>query len=123
MGVLMAMKQPKTSHNTLALCDRAAAMLRDAGFELRYVSMKTEACYYGLPGRTSLLRVATHGYGGGGNKRGPTTPVAAKLTFNGCQGDQPGHMRLAEQKFETMVASAIGCYMLATAKERPDSHA
>lgn len=33
--------------------DCAAKLLKGAGFELRTVSMQSEACYYGLPGRAS----------------------------------------------------------------------
>lgn len=105
----------KEAHSTLALCDRAAALLRSVGFELRNCSMKSEACYYALPGCKALLRVATHRF------RGPRsikkTDVVAKLTFNdGGPGVIPGHMRLAETKFRQLVEGAIGRYMIEAAK-------
>lgn len=98
--------------STLALCDSAAKELRRAGFELRNASTKSEACYYGLPGREALLRIAAHSKQKG--KLG-MNKVVSTLTFCGGAGGvtvASGEMKLHPDKFEQMVAQAIGRYML-----------
>ena len=97
----------KPTQNVDALCAAAAEMLKKAGFELRHTSRRSEACYYALPGRDDLIRVAAHKWGGvSGLSR-----VSAKITFS--QGDsRPGHMKMHPDKVRNMVAQAIGFYMM-----------
>lgn len=96
---------------SLELCTEAGEMLKRAGFILHHVSRGTEACYYRLPDRGALLRVAAHS-----NKQ-PLIghpPVAARVTFNGTHVTAPAYIKIADQKVEAMVALAIGQYMLKT---------
>lgn len=103
-------KGPKTKFEVYKACDRASAMLRDAGFILQYVSQKSEACYFGFPGRVGWIRVATHKQ----NRppAGLTTPIISKITFNGNNRDGANHISMGEEKFENTVALAIGRYVL-----------
>lgn len=105
----MGYRTHKPDQRTDDLCHRAADMLKRAGFEFHCASMKTEACYYCWPGKKSLLRVAAHSK----KERPPgLSHVAAKVTFNGTCLSEPGFMRVADHKVETMVALAIGRYFL-----------
>jgi len=88
----------------------AADLLKLTGFEFRNASMKTESCYYALPGRRELLRLSAHSKK---KETGAFTNVVTKLTFNGNHQDRPGQMRISPDKIDTMVAGAIGRYMLA----------
>ncbi len=102
----------KPTQNTLDLCDRAATMLRAAGFIFVNVSMKTEACYYRWPDRPHLLRIAAHRL-----KNPPIGlgPVVSKITFNGTHVDRPGMMKIADPKVDAVVEQAIGRYFLRSA--------
>jgi len=105
----------KPSYSTLELCDKAATMVKDAGFVLFEASRGSEVCYYRWPDRPQLLRISCHS-----RKKMPIgirNDVVAKITFSGNCGDTPGRMRLANGKFEGMVAQAIGRYFLKS-KER-----
>lgn len=96
--------------STLEACDVAATLLKRAGFELRNPSRTTEACYYALPGRDKLLRVAAHS-----TRRSPAgfaNRVVARLTFAGTHVAPGDFMRLHPDKLEQMVEAAIGRYML-----------
>lgn len=95
---------------TLEVCAQAGALLLRAGFEVRHVSMKSEAVYYGLDQRPELLRVATHS--SRAKTWGLPGTVVSKLTFNGTGISPPGTMRLHPDKLENVVARAIGIYML-----------
>jgi hypothetical protein len=107
----------KPSHDTLALADRMAALLKSAGFALRYVSMKSEACYYAWPGRNEVIRIATHRFGKNhGRPRDINGQiVVAKITLCGTHLMKPGQMNMAESKVRMIVAAAIGQYFLAAA--------
>ena len=89
----------------LALVDHAVVRLKEAGFELAYASMKSEACYYRFPGREGAIRVAAHRYGGGAD-RAVTLPVLACLTFG------PDMRPASPEKLDTLVALAVGRYFL-----------
>ena len=95
----------KAGEAALAHCDAAAEHLRRAGFRLVHASMRSEACYYGLPGRDGLLRVAAHRFSGGERQR-TADPVHACLTF------QANGLPQSEEKLETMVALAVGRFVL-----------
>ena len=105
------MKQPKPSYSTLDLCACAAEMVKQAGFVHHKTSMKTEACYYRWPDRGDLLRIATHAKGGDPAQG----KIVSRITFNGGLYEPPGMMKIADQKVESTVASAIGRYFLASA--------
>lgn len=95
--------------STFEACARAADLVKSAGFELRHVSRRSEACYYGLPGRRALLRIAAHSKN---DDWVGLTNVVARVTFNGTCLNALGEMRLLPEKLENMVATAIGRYML-----------
>ena len=107
-------KPSKPVFNVFVLCDEAAALLRQAGFEHRYTSRRSEAVYFGLPGRKALLRVARHGGNSGRQPIAGRTdePVVARVTFRGSYVDGPDEMRISAEKVEQMIAQAIGQYML-----------
>jgi hypothetical protein len=85
---------------------RGAARLRAIGFELVYTSMRSEACYYALPGYLGLLRVSAHK-----NKRPNQVrqerPVVAKLTYT------PGTKFKSQVQFDNHMAYELGRYLLA----------
>jgi len=110
------MKQPKPSYSTLDLCARAAEMVKQAGFIHHKTSMKTEACYYRWPDRSDLLRIATHSKGG----NLMLGKIVSRITFNGCCYDQPGMMKIADQKVESTVAAAIGRYFMVSSRKQDD---
>jgi len=110
-------RRPKRQRPTLELCKDAADLLKAIGFELANVSMDSEACYYRWPGRTELLRIAAHGSKGA--PIGIGWPVVSLLTFRGTHKDKPDHMALADEKFDQMVAQAIGWYFLRSLGAKP----
>lgn len=101
--------RPQNRCNTLELCARAAEMLKAVGFERVTTSMRSEACYYRLPSRHGVLRIAAHGSSSG---MIGLDHIVSRLTFKGSSFDAPGTMVLSEDKFQTMVAIALGQYML-----------
>src|SRR6185312_3410554 len=58
----------------LEACHVASELVKRAGLNWVWSSMKSEACYYGHPSRWGLLRIATHSKGGKNPdmKDGPT---------------------------------------------------
>lgn len=80
-------------------------MIKAVGFEFRYASNQTEACYYGWPGKSTILRIAAHK-----NDRGMVSGVGKvvsrlTLTSQSTKVKSLGAM-------ETIVALAIGRYFL-----------
>lgn len=98
-----------TNYCTLALCQEAGEMLKRAGFVHHQTSMKTEAVYYKWPGRQEKIRVAEHARKTSGSNR---NNIVAKITFRGTHMDPPGMMNISDEKFEKVVAMAIGQYFL-----------
>jgi hypothetical protein len=90
----------------LELCDNASSLLRAAGFQLFHTSLKSEACYYELPGRPGLMRVATH-KSKRATHRLSGRPVCARITFS------PNMRPRSADGFRRMVALAVGQFMLA----------
>ena len=86
----------------LEACVYAADLLKRIGFELRWTSMKSEACYYALPGHVEVLRVAGHRYGG---QEWGLMPVITCLTITASK-------EWPETKIYEMTARAIGYYQL-----------
>lgn len=97
-----------STRDCLDLCDRVAAMLKAIGFEHVYTSMRSEACYYAMPGFTGLLRLAAH-KNKKPNQQWEGRPVVAKLTFGSKTAFK------SEVQFMNHIANAVGCYMLAHA--------
>lgn len=106
-------KKWRNSYNVHELCDHAFLRLKEAGFERVAVSMKSATVYFSYPGRHGNLRVSTHS-----TRHSPIGQrnVVAKLTFRGNSFDQPDTMRCSWEKIETMIAIAIGQYMLHSAE-------
>lgn len=88
----------------LEACNLAADMIKAAGFEFRYASFRSEACYYGWPERTTLLRIAAHSHDKGVNGLGK---IVSRLTLNSqsIKFKSPDTM-------ERIIALAIGHYFL-----------
>lgn len=99
----------KNRVNIFEACDRAGKMLLAAGFEFRYQSNITETRYYGWPGREHNLRVSAHK-----SKRGPIgmPETVAKITFFDGSCETPHHIAISDERFEHMIATAIGFYMM-----------
>ena len=118
----MARAAARNIYDTLELCNLASARLKEAGFVFAYSSAGSEACYYRWPDRPEVLRVAAHQFRKGWGTRGGSgdARVAAVLTFNHHQADMPGKMKIAQEKIESMIASAIGRYFLASAPAKCD---
>lgn len=69
----------------LQYCNYTAERLLQAGFVLRYASMKSEACYYEHPARKGFaVRVAIHSFGRTDQRNLPSDfPITmASITFN-----------------------------------------
>lgn len=98
------MKTPKPTNDLDDMWQRAAEILKRAGFEFRAASSNSEATYFALPGRPELLRVAAHARG-----RGPDT--IASITFHPSHSTPRG-MRMGDAKFTEYVARGIGFYIL-----------
>ena len=99
----------KQRYDIFYLCNIAAGLLKQAGFEFRYCSLKSEACYYGWPGHTELLRIGGHRHTG--PRRGKSTNVVSKLTFRADAPDGTS-MKISLVKVEVQVAQAIGFYFM-----------
>lgn len=118
-GLKMARQSPKIRHDVHALCARAAAALKSAGFERAAVSMKSEAVYFRLPGRHGLLRVSTHK-----SKKSPIGlgNVVARLTFRGNAFDAHSILVCSDEKIDTMIWIAVGQYIMNSASEQPSAY-
>jgi hypothetical protein len=94
-------------------CRRAGEIVLGAGFTLRHSSLKSEACYYGLPGRRGLLRIAAHA---GRGEIIDGQPIIAKLTFTYAspRDAQRQSLLLTKDQLEAQTASAIGRFMIAS---------
>jgi hypothetical protein len=93
----------------LEACTYAADLLKRVGFEHRYTSMQSEACYYGLPGRREVVRIAGHRYGGA---EYGLAPVVTCLTITASK-------EWSEVQICNLTASAIGSYLLRCAGVMP----
>lgn len=82
----------------------AVRLLKLSGFELSYVSQKTEASYYCLPQYPNLvLRVATHR---SDNKRMGDIKTVSRLTF--ADDNLPKN----KESFDKMLYQAVGRYFI-----------
>ncbi len=111
---MMARKNTvKLRINIFDACEQAAKMLLEAGFELRYQSQHSETRYFGWPGRPHTLRVSAHR---GGNGPIGLTEHVAKITFFDKACEIPNHIRCSNEHIENAVCSAIGRYMIKSAR-------
>lgn len=113
--------RPRPDHDVHLLCTQASIDLKRAGFVLVNVSMRSEACYFRLPGRHGLLRVACH------SQRHPPIglgPVVATLTFrpDWRTGSAGGTLRINKEKIADMTALAAGQYLLRSAEPHPSRY-
>jgi hypothetical protein len=99
----------------LEACAYAADLLKQAGFEHRYTSMKSEACYYGLPGREEVIRIAAHAHGHGDRA---LMPIIVRLTFAAPSAESLSVHKSWDQ-VDNRVANALGYYVLRCAKALP----
>lgn len=98
-------KRPNSlAYGSLEACDRASIILRELGFRLTYTSMKSEACYYKLPGFDGVVRIAAHRLGRTEHRK-MSSPVVANVTFGLCQGN------LSQQQIGQRVTFALGKYL------------
>lgn len=101
-------------------CRHAGEIAQRAGFQLRHRSLKSEACYFGLPGRRGLLRIAAHA---GKGEIIDGQPIIAKLTFvyASPREAQRQSLLVTMDQLEAQTASAIGRYMIASGLITPDT--
>lgn len=94
-------------------CTLAGEMLRCAGFEHRYTSMKSEATYYGWPGRSAVIRVACHR---ASRSELNGVPILATITFNArnFKTDAAGVVLVPRSYAIRLIEQAVGKYMLTT---------
>jgi hypothetical protein len=94
-------------------CRRAGEIVMAAGFQLRHRSLKSEACYYGFPGRQGLLRIAAHA---GKAEIIDGQLIIAKLTFTYAspKAAQQQSLLLTRDQLEAQTASAIGRFIIAS---------
>ena len=103
---------PKPTVSIDDMAHEASRLLKLAGFVLHRPSRYTEACYYKFPGRSALLRVATHAK----RKSIISGDVIEAITFRGTHLTGPTTMRLHSHKFELIIWRAIGRYMINSAE-------
>jgi len=112
------MQPGKNERNQHELCTIAEEHLLRVGFVLFQVSARGNSKYFKYPGYKCLLRLADHGGRGGRHrKKLGMMPIAARITFNGNEHDVPGTMWIAEGKVTSVIACAIGMYLLKAEKE------
>jgi hypothetical protein len=94
-------------------CRRAGEILIRAGFQLRHRSLKSEARYYGWPGRNGLLRVAAHA---GKAEVIDGQLIIAKLTFTyeNPKAAEKRSLLLTKDQLEAQTAAAIGRFLIAS---------
>jgi hypothetical protein len=93
----------RVSVDALTACQEAASLLRQAGFQLAYASMRSEACYYQYTGYHGAIRIAAHRLGRT-ESQGVGMPVVAKITFGANQGP------VRFENIEQQVMLALGRY-------------
>lgn len=101
--------------DALAAMQAAVDTLKSIGFEFRYTSLKSETCYYGLPGWHGVIRVSTHSKHSRTAQRDGVMPIAAFITFGHSQG---GYSPLA---IERRVAEGLGQYFLKRLRAERDA--
>ena len=107
-----------TGFTPLDCCDKAADLLRRAGFVFVCASLKSTSCYYQLPGHEGTLRVSIQSRKKDRAGRHQTGKVHAQATFAAGSANRHGHIDKPEIYIESTVALAIGLYMLRATKTR-----
>ena len=108
------MRRPNTNALYMtpeAACVQGATYLRAAGFDEVWRSELSEARYFAFPGRTGVLRLATHGKGGR-NAVMPDGPTLASITFARGSAGKDGLLKLTSTEIENVVAYNVGLYMV-----------
>lgn len=105
----------------LECCDRAADLLRQAGFEFVTASMKSTSCYYRLPGYEGTLRVSIHGRKRDRRAFHNSGPVLAHVTFPIGSASRHGMLNKGGDYLLHVVATGIGHYLIKA--HRPKSSA
>ncbi len=97
----------------LEACAIAGKMLVQCGFEHRYTSMKSEASYYGWPGKAPVIRVACHK---AHRHELHGVPVIATITFNtkNFKQQKTGIVQIPKNHVVRTVAEGIGKYFLSS---------
>jgi hypothetical protein len=86
----------------------AASRLKSMGFEFAFSSMRSEACYYGFPGLTGVIRVGLHRQ----SRREAATfkkPLITSIVFNRLQ------VKCIEEIY-VLIWQATGRYFMATSQ-------
>jgi hypothetical protein len=104
----------------LEACAMAAEMVKTAGFEFRYASLKSEAVYYAHRGRWGVLRIATHGKGGK-NEWAKDGPTLVSITFPEGGKHRDGTLHLTTLYIENAAANAVGLFLIRAAVSNGDS--
>jgi hypothetical protein len=99
----------------LDLCTRAIERLKQTGFERVCVSAKSEAVYFRISERHGVLRVATHR--NGSQEHIGLQPIVSWITFRGGRGHRDA-MLMTDDRFEGILAIAIGQYWLRSSEPR-----
>ena len=107
-------RHQKAWRSVLEACARAAEILKQAGFEFRHYSRKSEACYYGWPGVAGTIRVAAHKRKKKNHRAGDGAyTVISKITVGGAFSMYSGGvLALPDAKLQSLVAHAIGFYFI-----------
>ena len=95
----------------LTACMVAGELVRAAGFEHRYTSMKSEATYYSLPGYHGLLRIAGH--------RSDNATGGAGRTVARCTLAPTVLTNISYGKFEMIIHLAMGQYLSRAERQFP----
>jgi hypothetical protein len=97
----------KPKQNPIELMDKAMARLKDIGFTLAYVSMKSEACYFQYPGKKGVIRVSAHRLKCNKKKNSINgNHIISKITFN---KNAPA---MSDYGFKRMMCDAVGTYFI-----------
>lgn len=100
----------------LEACDRAAVMIKKAGFAFSHAGRLTHTTYYRFPGRSGTLRLSTHAAAKFKSRRfGPADVAVSAITFSHKTVYADGTLIMATQTIESAVAQGIGRFFLRSA--------
>jgi hypothetical protein len=84
----------------------AVERLKNAGFVHHYTSMKSEACYYRLPDRNCLIRIAMHSSRPPKRMHSGSLPTVARITFS------EGYSAKSWDTVDGQIFKAVGRYFM-----------
>lgn len=87
--------------------------LKGAGFEIKRISLKSEATYFGLPGCPEQLRIANHS--GGKMSGGSTTPTVARITIPPNIRGHSDRVMVSTAQLNDALYRGVGRYFMAVA--------